>query len=51
MTFKAVLEKKKNQSEVQAKVFFFFLSPLGNKNSFQKVKICTIYSLSDNVKH
>lgn len=51
MTFKAVLEKKK-QSEVQAKVFFFFfLSPLGNKNSFQKVKICTIYSLSDNVKH
>lgn len=51
MTFKAVLEKKNNLKSKLKFFFFFFLSPLGNKNSFQKVKICTIYSLSDNVKH
>ena len=50
MTFKAVLEKKNNLKS-KLMFFFFFLSPLGNKNSFQKIKICTIYSLSDNVKH
>lgn len=40
----------KKKSQVHAKVPLFF-SPLVYKSSFQKVKICTIYSLSDNVKH